>query len=87
MQLKHLSGLSNTGIVYYFIYFFGIPISFKGGPRLPGPPTGRCPGPAGDLGGHQTPRLSKAPPERKFLDPRLPCLYQISVMRKKQHYL
>ena len=24
MQLKHLSGLSNTGIVYYFIYFFGM---------------------------------------------------------------
>ena len=33
-----------------------------GGFAPPGPPTGLCPGPAGDRQGPQNPRLSKAPP-------------------------
>ena len=43
---------------YMYLLKFLILMSFRGA----SPPTGRCPGPAGDLGGPQTPRLSKAPP-------------------------
>ena len=46
---------------FHYLLKFLILMSFRGA-APPGPPTGRCPGPAGDLGDPQTPRLSKAPP-------------------------